>query len=165
MGEAIGQVLSFGVGVALSPVPIIAVILMLVTQRARANGPAFVLGWLIGLAIVGAMVLLLADPAGANDDGRARNLGRVLEVVLGALAILLGLKQWRGRPKTGDEPAETPKWMAAMDTFTAPKALGMGVSCPASTRRTCSWRSGPRRRSLSSGSPAASRRSHTRCSW
>ena len=34
MGEAIGQVLSFGVGVALSPVPIIAVILMLVTPRA-----------------------------------------------------------------------------------------------------------------------------------
>ncbi len=40
MGEAIGQALPFAVGVALSPVPIIAVILMLVTPRARANGPA-----------------------------------------------------------------------------------------------------------------------------
>ena len=34
MGQAIGQVLSFGVGVALSPVPIIAVVLMLATPRA-----------------------------------------------------------------------------------------------------------------------------------
>jgi hypothetical protein len=44
MADAIGQVLSLGVGVALSPVPIIAVVLMLGTPRARANGPAFVLG-------------------------------------------------------------------------------------------------------------------------
>lgn len=46
MGQAIGQSLSLAVGIALSPVPIIAVILMLVTQRARVNGPAFVVGWL-----------------------------------------------------------------------------------------------------------------------
>jgi hypothetical protein len=32
IGQAIGQVLSFGVGVALSPVPIIAVVLMLATD-------------------------------------------------------------------------------------------------------------------------------------
>jgi Sap, sulfolipid-1-addressing protein len=48
MSDAIGQVLSLGVGVALSPVPIIAVVLMLGTPRARTNGPAFVLGWVIG---------------------------------------------------------------------------------------------------------------------
>jgi len=51
MGEAIGQSLSLAVGVALSPVPIIAVILMLVTRRARTNGPLFVIGWLIGLGL------------------------------------------------------------------------------------------------------------------
>jgi Sap, sulfolipid-1-addressing protein len=49
MGEAIGQSLPLAIGVALSPVPIIAVVLMLTTPRARANGPAFVLGWLVGL--------------------------------------------------------------------------------------------------------------------
>ena len=47
MGEAIGQSLPLAVGVALSPVRIIAVVLMLATARARANGPAFVLGWLL----------------------------------------------------------------------------------------------------------------------
>ena len=49
MGEAIGQVLSFGVGVALSPMPIIAVVLMLATPRGARNGPAFLLGWVAGL--------------------------------------------------------------------------------------------------------------------
>jgi hypothetical protein len=39
MGQAIGQVLALGVGVALVPGPIIAVVLMLLTPRARATGP------------------------------------------------------------------------------------------------------------------------------
>ena len=33
--------------------PIIAVALMLMSQRARLNGPVFVIGWLIGLAVIG----------------------------------------------------------------------------------------------------------------
>jgi hypothetical protein len=49
VGEAIGQSLPLAIGVALSPIPIIAVVLMLTTPRARADGPAFVLGWLVGL--------------------------------------------------------------------------------------------------------------------
>jgi hypothetical protein len=43
MGEAIGQLPPFAVGVAVSPMPIVAVVLMLVTPRARSNGPAFLL--------------------------------------------------------------------------------------------------------------------------
>jgi len=50
MGEAIGAILTPAVGVALSPLPIVAVILMLFSAKARTNGPAFVLGWVIGLA-------------------------------------------------------------------------------------------------------------------
>jgi len=46
MGAAIGQALPLAVGVALSPIPIIAVALMLMSPRARLNGPGFVLGWL-----------------------------------------------------------------------------------------------------------------------
>ena len=42
MGQGISEVLPFAVGVAIVPVPIIAVILMLFSQRARINGPLFV---------------------------------------------------------------------------------------------------------------------------
>ncbi len=84
------------------------------------------LGWLLGLAIVGAIVLLIADPAGASDDGEPATWVGILKLVLGIGAILIGLKQWRGRPRPG-EPEETPKWMSAIDGFTAPKALGMGA--------------------------------------
>jgi len=126
MGEAIGQTLSLAVGVALSPVPIIAVTLMLVTPRARVNGPAFVVGWLVGLAVVGAVVMLVAQPANASDDGDPATWVDVLKLVLGALLVLVALRQWRGRPHEGEE-APTPKWMGAVDSFTPPKALGAGA--------------------------------------
>jgi threonine/homoserine/homoserine lactone efflux protein len=126
MGQAIGQTLSLAVGVALSPVPILAVILMLVTARARLNGPAFILGWLVGLAVVGTVVLLVAGPAKASDDGEPATWVGVLKLVLGALLVLVALREWRGRPRAGVEAA-TPKWMAAIDSFSPPKAAGAGA--------------------------------------
>jgi hypothetical protein len=126
MGDAVGQVLSMAVGVALSPVAIVAVILMLVTPRASLNGPAFVVGWLLGLAIVGAIVFLVAGPANANDDGEPATWVDVLKLVLGLLLVRIALRQWRGRPDDGEEPP-TPKWMGAIEQFSPVKALGAGA--------------------------------------
>jgi threonine/homoserine/homoserine lactone efflux protein len=126
MGEAIGEILPLAVGVALSPLPIVAVVLMLVTPRARVNGPAFVVGWLAGLAVVGAIVLLAADGADASDEGEPATWASVLQLLLGALLLLVALRQWRGRPEGEAEPP-APKWMGAIDRFTAPKALAAGV--------------------------------------
>jgi len=64
MGQAIGGSLSLAVGIALSPIPIIAVALMLTNRRAKINGPAFVLGWLVGLGIVGPSSLSSPDQEG-----------------------------------------------------------------------------------------------------
>jgi threonine/homoserine/homoserine lactone efflux protein len=114
------------VGVALSPLPIVAVVLMLVSRRGRSNGPAFVLGWVAGLAIVGAIVLAASSGAGAADDGEPATWVDGLKLVLGTLLLLVGVKQWRGRPRDGAE-ASTPKWMGALDTFTPVKATGAGA--------------------------------------
>jgi threonine/homoserine/homoserine lactone efflux protein len=126
MADAIGQVLSLGVGVALSPVPIIAVVLMLGTPRARANGPAFVLGWVVGLALVGTVVLLASSGADASEAGEPADWVAILTLVLGVLLLLVAVRTWRGRPRAGEE-APLPKWMQAIDQFRAPKALGMGA--------------------------------------
>lgn len=89
MGGAIGEVLPVAVGVALSPVPIIAVILMLVTPQARANGPAFVAGWIGGLAILGAIVMAVAGPADTADAGTPPTWASVVQLVLGGLLVLV----------------------------------------------------------------------------
>jgi len=126
MGQAIGQSLSFAVGVAISPIPIIGVVLMLATPRARANGPAFLVGWVVGLAVLGTAVLLISSGASASSSGQPATWVGILKLVLGALLLLVAVRQWRGRPR-GDAPAALPKWMRAIDGFSAGKALGMGA--------------------------------------
>jgi threonine/homoserine/homoserine lactone efflux protein len=114
------------VGVAISPLPIVAVVLMLVTARGRVNGPAFLLGWWVGIAAVGAIVLAVAKAPGATDEGEPAAWVFWLELILGVLLLLVALKQWRGRPQGTAEP-EMPKWMQALDSFKPPKAGGAGV--------------------------------------
>jgi threonine/homoserine/homoserine lactone efflux protein len=125
LADAIGQVLSFGVGVALSPVPIIGVVLMLATPRARSNGPAFIAGWILGLAVVGTLVLL-ASSGVASEQGEPADWVSWLKLVLGVLLVAVAVKERRSRPTDEAEP-EMPKWMEAIDTFTPGKAAGFGA--------------------------------------
>jgi threonine/homoserine/homoserine lactone efflux protein len=137
MGTAIGTILPLAVGVALSPVPIIAVILMLFSQRARRTGPAFVLGWLLGLALVGGIVLFIASTQNMSAGGTPSTIASVIKLALGALFLFLAFKQWRNRPKPGAEP-KLPKWMTVLDAFTPLKALGLGVLLSAGNAKNLS---------------------------
>jgi hypothetical protein len=130
MGEAIGQVLALGVGVALSPLSIIGVVLMLGTPRARSNGPAFVAGWLVGVLGVGAIVLAVSGGADAGDGGSPAEWASVLKIVLGVLLVFVAGRQWRGRPLDGEEP-EAPKWMRTVDSFTATRSAALAVGLTA----------------------------------
>jgi threonine/homoserine/homoserine lactone efflux protein len=130
MAEAIGAILPLAVGVALSPVPIIAVVLMLATPGGRTNGVAFIAGWIVGLAVVGTIVLLVSSGADASEDGEPASWVGVVKLVLGVLLLLVGARMWRGRPH-GDAEPTLPGWMKAIDTFTAGRSLGMGAALSA----------------------------------
>lgn len=49
MSESFGQMLPFALVIALSPIPLVAVIAVLFSQRAVTNGTAFLAGWVIGV--------------------------------------------------------------------------------------------------------------------
>ncbi|MCP3855759.1 MAG: GAP family protein [Actinomycetia bacterium] len=121
MGAAIGDILGMAVGVAISPVPVIAVILMLFSSRAAANSLSFLAGWVLGLSAAGLMVLALGVEASSGGDA---NGGGVIKIAIGALFVVLGVRQWLGRPR-GDEEAEMPGWMATIDDFNAVKSFGL----------------------------------------
>jgi hypothetical protein len=116
MGQAVGQAIPFAVGVALSPVPIVAVVLMLATPKGAVNGPAFLGGWVLGLAVLGTIVLVAASGAGATNSGAPADWVSILKLVLGVMSLVFAAKQWNGRPQEGDEP-ELPAWMKSIDTF------------------------------------------------
>ncbi len=124
MGAAIGQILGNAVGVAISPVPIISLILMLFSRAAGRNSVAFLCGWLLGLTGV-AVVVLASGVEGSSDGGS--DTGGYVKILIGVLFLALALRQWRGRPRDGAEP-EMPSWMAAVDDLSAVKAFGLGLA-------------------------------------
>ncbi len=126
MGKGISGVLTFAVGVAISPVPIIAVTLMLFSQRARVNGLMFLLGWVVALAVVSGVAYVAADQANAATDSTTSDTIAWGKIVFGVLFLLLAVRNWRHRPAAGTEP-EMPKWMAGIDTLKPVKALGLGL--------------------------------------
>lgn len=126
MGQAIGQALPYAVGVALSPVPIIAVVLMLATPKGRVNGVAFLVGWIVGLAVLGTIVLLAASGGEASEAGAPAEWVSIVKIALGVLLVGVAVRQWRGRPH-GDTVPELPAWMKTVDKFTAVKSVGMAV--------------------------------------
>src|SRR4051794_11630543 len=126
MGQAIGDLLPSAVGVALSPVPIIAVILMLATPRARTNGPAFALGWVVGLVAVSVIVVLVASGSDDPDSGSSTAVDWI-ELLFGLAFLVMAFAQWRKRPRPGQQP-EMPKWMAAVDTLKPGASFGLGAA-------------------------------------
>ncbi len=126
MGRAISEVLPFAVGVAISPLPIIAVILVLFSARARVNGPVFALGWVVGVAVVSVVVYLVADAGDVSSGGSASDGSYWAKLVVGLLLVLSAFRHWRKRPAPG-ETTDQPKWMAAIDTLTPIKTGGLAV--------------------------------------
>jgi len=126
VGQAIGQFLPLAIGVALSPVPIIAVILMLFSARAKSNGPAFLLGWLIGVGAITAIALVSSSAASVGSESEPSNAASWVKLALGVLLLFGAMRQWRTRPAPGEETA-MPKWMAGIDAFTTPKAFGLAA--------------------------------------
>jgi hypothetical protein len=123
MLKGISEILTSAVGVAISPLPIIAVTLMLFSQRARVNGPAFLIGWVVALAIV---AYNLADQADAATDSTTGDTIAWGKFIFGVLFLLLGVRTWRHRPALGAQH-DLPKWMAGIDVLTPGKALGLGL--------------------------------------
>lgn len=125
MNEVIGQILPLALGVAISPIPIIAAILMLLSPRARATSVGFLAGWVLGIAVAVTVFTLLSSLLPGPDSDASKPVQGTIKIVLGLLLIAVGAKQWQGRPRGEAAPA-MPKWMSAIDTLTAVKSFGLG---------------------------------------
>ena len=125
MGAVIGDILPLALGIMISPIPIIAAILMLLSPKAKGTSVGFLIGWIVGIVVVLTVFILLASVIPKSDADQPQPVAGVIKIVLGALMLLLAVKQWRGRPKPGEQAA-LPSWMSAIDGMTAGKALGLG---------------------------------------
>lgn len=123
MGDAIGATLGYAIGIAVSPIPIAAVILMLFSGRARINSVSFMVAWVFGIALVTTVVVLIPGLE-ADNSGPSDTTGWI-KLALAVLLLLAGVKQWRGRPGPDDE-APVPGWMAKIDELKPGASFGLG---------------------------------------
>ncbi|MFD5433958.1 GAP family protein [Kitasatospora sp. NPDC127067] len=124
MGEAIGPMLASAVAVALSPLPLIALLLILASPRGRANGIAFTAGWLLGLTAVVAAVV--AAGTAWNPTRTTPTWPSWLKLALGVVLLLLAARQWRERPRPGRVTAP-PVWLLSIDRLSAARSAGLAV--------------------------------------
>jgi hypothetical protein len=124
MREVVGEILPLALGVAISPIPIIAAILMLLSPKAKATSIGFLIGWLGGIVVAVVVFVLLASFL-PQDSDQSSPVAGVIKIVLGGLMLLVAGRQWQGRPH-GDEEPTMPTWMSAIDSMSAGKAMGLG---------------------------------------
>lgn len=135
MGEVIGEILPLALVISLSPVVLIAAILVLLSPSARAAGATFLLGAIVAVALMVVVFTLLSNllPHGDSSSGDSSGSGSseanpvagILRLLLGALLLFLAVRKWRSRPKNG-EPDTLPGWMATLSEVAPGRALVLG---------------------------------------
>ena len=118
--------LPFAVGIAISPIPIVAIVLMLGTENAKSDSLSFLVGWIVAMAVAGAVLLAVVGSSDPTDNGAPADWSSTLKLVLGIVLLGLAVKQWRNRPRAGED-APMPKWMNSVEGFTPAKSAGLGV--------------------------------------
>ncbi|MEE1788317.1 GAP family protein [Streptomyces sp. SP17BM10] len=130
MGEAIGAMLASAAGIAIGPRPLIAAILMLATPRGRPNALALTAGRAAALGAIVAVVVTLGS--GLDPDRDEPTWSAWLKLALGAVLLLLALRQWRDRPREGHVTAP-PGWMRSVHRFTAGRSARLGAALAAAS--------------------------------
>ena len=126
VGQVNQQLLALALGVAISPVPILAVIMLVLANRARASGGGFVLGWSAGIALTCSLCVLLSSAIETRDRSLWSTAESLALLALGLLFLLLAIRTWRRRPRDGQVP-DLPLWLATVDRLDVGRAAGLGL--------------------------------------
>lgn len=128
MLETVGKLLPVALAAALSTVPLtVLLMIMLRPQRSGRAAVPFALGCLVGTLAVVVLATLGAQFLPGARPRQADKVTGVVELVLGAALIVLGIRAWLDRHRASGKPP-LPGWaMAAIDTVYGLRAFGLGV--------------------------------------
>jgi hypothetical protein len=125
MWAALGEILPIAVAVAFSSVPIMVTILILLSPNSRPLSITFLIGWVLGLALVMLAFTLLAFLIPTAPPRRSQVAIGVLMILVGVAVIVFAIVLWRrgaGRPKP-----ELPAWMSDVGKLHPWQAFGLAL--------------------------------------
>lgn len=126
MLEGIVHILPIAIAVALSSVPIMATIIILLSPKREQSSIPFLVGWVLGIALVVIFFTLTAQfvPT-SRSPRRPDTVIGTLEIIVGALIALLAVLEWfRARR---DPSTKMPKWLNAVDSLGPWPAFGVAL--------------------------------------
>ncbi len=120
--DALAELLPLALVIAVSPIPVLAVILMLLTERSTLNASALLAGWALALTVIAAGVAALGIGTTESEPSTG-----VIVVQL-ALALLLfagAARRWNMHRRGEGEPARS-RWMERLRAIGPIGALALG---------------------------------------
>jgi len=124
--QVIGDVLPFAVIVLVSPVNIVAAILLLFSKRPLANAACYLGGFVAGLAAVVSALVAIAGAVQLSAGSDQSKGASSLLLALGVLLVGLAVRRFRKRPGPDDTPS-LPRWMDGIAGFGPGRSLAVGA--------------------------------------
>jgi hypothetical protein len=121
-----GQLLPLALTIALSPLPLAALLLMLLAPDGFKAAAGFSIGWFLGVLLSATVLAVLSSLLPHDRSAGTRMLQVAVPLLLGVALIVLGLVQWHDRPQRGVE-VPLPRWLNALDRLTPVRATIIGV--------------------------------------
>jgi hypothetical protein len=124
--QAIILMIPIAIAVAISSVPIMAMLFILMSPNRSRTALPFLVGWVAGIFVVVSVCALLAQAVPTpRSPRRPDTVIGVLEIVVGATLIVLGFVSWRRERKGGH--ASTPSWLSSAGKLGPWSSAGLGL--------------------------------------
>jgi hypothetical protein len=127
MYTVIGSLLPLALAVSLSPLPIIATILMLLSPRAKPGAILFLAGWVVGVAVAVTVFTVVADYLPQSEPGAPNPVASVLRIALGAALLVLAVLKFRQQFRSSGE-APLPRWMSSLTSASPRRSVVLGLA-------------------------------------
>ena len=127
MWPVVGAVLPQAMAIALSPVPMVCIVLVLMSRRPVRAGLSFAVGWIGALAIAVGLVAWLTDTVAEKNAEAARDGVDLVQLAVGVLFAVLAVRYWRKRPEPGVPPPR-PAIVDRIATLSAPALVLTGAA-------------------------------------
>ncbi|WP_159604326.1 GAP family protein [Agromyces humi] len=127
MLQAIGHILPIALAVAISSVPIMATIVILLSPKGAQTALPFLIGWVLGMAT---MVTIFTVGAHAipspRSDRRPDTAIATAEILVGAALVVIAIIEWRRAMR---HPSDAmPKWLESVDKLGPWSAFGIAFA-------------------------------------
>jgi hypothetical protein len=122
----LGDILPLAFGVIISPMPIVAVIALLLGPKGRGNAVAFTIAFFVATVVVTLVFASGTKGTTQSDSFFATALRIIVEFAFAGLFFFFAWWSWKRRAKKG-EPTPEPKWLAAIDSFGLVKSVGLAL--------------------------------------